>query len=154
MADLNVENFYRDIAEILNILYVSFPIRTAVYVEDVAGIDQLDEYGLHSPRHLAGYYAMLWLEEESFLRYANTIRQDGIDQAALTHKGFKKLSHIAEPIYQSPISADVIEINTRQPHQLPPSVLEDRMIVVNQLRDALRSGSSIAIGKVVQHILA
>ena len=153
MADLNVEHFYRDIAETLNILYSSFPIRTAVYVEDVAGADQLDEYGLHSPRHLAGFYAMLWLQEEDFLRYVNTIRQDGIDQAALTHKGFKKLSAITEPIYTSPISAEVIEINTGQPQQLPPSVVEDRKLVINQLRDALKSGSSIAIGKVVQYIL-
>jgi hypothetical protein len=153
MADLNVENFYRDIAEILNILYASFPTRTAVYVEDIAGVDQLDEYGLHSARHLAGFYAMLWLEEEGFVRYVNTIRQDGIDQAALTHKGFKKLSKIADSIFQLPASAEIIEINTRQSQQLPPSVAEERMVVINQMRDALRSGSSIAIGKVIQYIL-
>jgi len=35
----------------------------------------------------------------------------------------------------------------------PPSVVEDHMLVINQLRHALRSGDSIAITKVVRHIL-
>jgi hypothetical protein len=153
MADLNIENFYRDIAMVLTTLYASFPIRTAIYVEDIAGPDQLDEYGMHSPRHLAGFHAMLWLEEEGYLRYVNTIRQDGIDQSALTHKGFMKLSRTAPDICRSNVSAEVIEISTGQPHQLPPSVIEDRMIIVNQLRGAIRSGSSISVNKVVQYIL-
>lgn len=153
MADLNVEFFYQDIAAILTMLYASFPIRTAIYVDDITEPDQLDEYGMHSPRHTAGFYAILWLEEEGFLRYVNKIRQDGVEQASLTHKGFTKLSRPADPIYNLVVSADVIEIATGQPPLVPPSVVEERMIVINQLREALQSGSSIAINKVVQHIL-
>jgi hypothetical protein len=152
MADLNIENFYRDIAVILTTLYACFPVRTAVYVEDVAGPDQLDEYGMHSPRHMAGLHALLWLEEEGFLRYETTIRQDGIDQAALTHKGFMRLSKTAETIYRDPL----VPLNAstgEDSGSLPPSVIEDRMVIVNQLRSALRSGSSIALNKVVQYIL-
>ena len=49
LAKINIENFYRHIARILNILYVAFPNKTPVYVDDVAGIDDPDEYRLHSP---------------------------------------------------------------------------------------------------------
>ena len=99
MADINIENFYRHIAKILNILYIHFPTKAPIYVDEVAGIDEPDEYGLHSPTYMAGFYALIWLEEEGYLRYADTIRQDGIDQASLTHKALLKLTEVTDPIY-------------------------------------------------------
>jgi len=36
---------------------------------------------------------------------------------------------------------------------LSPSVIEERKLVISQLRRALRSGSSLAVDKVIQHIL-
>jgi len=155
MADINIENFYRHIAKILSILYESFPSKAPVFVDDVAGIDTPDEYGLHSPNYTAGFFALVWLGDEEFLRYADTIRQDGIDQACLTHKGFLRLSAVADPIYQAPTySADDTNVVSIAPAEnLSPSVVEDRKLVINQLRYALRSGDSIAITKVVSHIL-
>ena len=100
MADINIENFYKHIAKILSILYASFPSKTAIYVDDVAGVDLPDEYGLHSPHYTAGFFAMLWLADEDYIRYADIIRQDGVDQAVLTHKAFLKLTQISEPICQ------------------------------------------------------
>lgn len=88
MADINIENFYRHIAKILSILYEAFPSKASVFVDDVADIDTPNEYGLHSPQYTAGFFALVWLGDEEFLRYTGTIRQDGIDQACLTHKGF------------------------------------------------------------------
>ena len=64
MADINIENFYRHIAKILNILYIHFLTKAPIYVDEVAGIDEPDEYGLHSPVYMAGFYALIWLEEE------------------------------------------------------------------------------------------
>lgn len=155
MADINIENFYKHIAKTLNILYVGFPTKQAVYVDEVAGIDEPDEYGLHSPHYTAGFFALIWLAEEGYLRYADTIRQDGIDQACLTHKAFLKLSQPADPIYSEPIlQGDESNVVSLMPAEdLSPSIVEDRRLVINQLRSALRSGSSIAISKVVQHIL-
>ncbi len=155
MADINIENFYRHVGRILSILYASFPTRSPVYVDDVAGIDEPDEYGLHSPHYTAGFYAMLWLADEDYLRYSDTIRQDGIDQAALTHKAFLKLTRVAEPIYLPPVvEADESNVVNLAPIENPsPSIVEDQKLVINQLRTALRSGDSIAITKVVQHIL-
>ncbi len=155
MADMNIENFYRHIAKILSILYSHFPTKAPVYVDEVAGVDEPDEYGLHSPTYTAGFFALLWLAEEDFLRYTDTIRQDGIDQATLTHKAFLKLSAIADPIYVEPfLHPEESNVVSLQPvEDLSPSMQEDRKLVINQLRSALKSGSSIAISKVITHIL-
>ena len=157
MADINIENFYKNIARILSILYAAFPSKTPLYVDDVAGVDDPDEYGLHSPDYTAGFFAMLWLADEQYIRYMDTIRQDGVDQAVLTHKAFLKLTQVSEPIYQTTIDqteeTDLISSVQTQDTGSSPSVIEDHMLVINQLRHALRSGDSIAIAKVVRHIL-
>jgi hypothetical protein len=157
MADINIENFYKHIARILSILYTAFPSKTPLYVDDVAGVDDPDEYGLHSPDYTAGFFAILWLADEQYIRYMDTIRQDGVDQAVLTHKAFLKLTQVSEPIYQATIDqteeADLISVPQTVDPGSSPSVIEDQMLVINQLRHALRSGDSIAIAKVVRHIL-
>jgi len=155
MADINIENFYKHIARILSILYVNFPTKRAIYVDEVAGIDQPDDYGLHSPEYTAGFYALLWLAEEGYLRYSDTIRQDGIDQAIMTHKAFLKLTEISDPVYvdpnPQPEGNKVVQLQPIEDYS--PSVQEDRKLIINQLRSALRSKSSIAITKAVTHIL-
>ena len=157
MADINIENFYKHIARILSILYEAFPSKSPLYVDDVAGVDDPDEYGLHSPDYTAGFFAMLWLADEQYIRYMDTIRQDGVDQAVLTHKAFLKLTQVSDPIYQATVyqTDDSHVVGTTQTEEAgsPPSVIEDHMLVINQLRQALRSGDSIAIAKVVRHIL-
>lgn len=157
MADINIENFYQHIAKILSILYAAFPSKSPIYVDDVAGVDDPDEYGLHSPHYTAGFFAMLWLADEEYIRYMDTIRQDGVDQAVLTHKAFLKLTQVSEPIYQGTVyqtdESNVVNIVKPEETKPSPSVIEDHMLVINQLRHALRSGDSIAITKVVRHIL-
>jgi hypothetical protein len=159
MADINIENFYRHIAKILSILYTAFPTRSPIYVDDVAGIDEPDEYGLHSPHYTAGFFALIWLADEGFLRYSDTIRQDGIDQAALTNKAFMRLTQPVERIYVEPVYLpdegpdESNVVNIAPVENLSPSIIEDQKLVINQLRFALRSEDSIAIAKVVQHIL-
>jgi len=153
VADINIENFYKHIAKILSILYAAFPSKTAIYVDDVAGIDDPDEYGLHSPHYTAGFFAMLWLADEDYIRFADTIRQDGIDQAVLTHKAFLKLTQVSEPIYDTLVYDESNVVSILPAEDLSPSVMEDQKLVINQLRQTLRSGDSIAINKVVNHIL-
>lgn len=94
MAELHIEEFYRDCACILLQLYASFPRKGTVFVEDICGPDAPDEYGVHSKRHQACFGAMLWLEEEGFLRFQDTIRQEAIDQACLTQQAFRRLSAV------------------------------------------------------------
>lgn len=92
MADIHVEEFYRDVAIALSQLYSAFPRRINLFVEDIAGPDEPDEFGLHSKRHMACFGALLWLAEEGFLRYVDTIRQEALDQAVLTRDAFIRLS--------------------------------------------------------------
>lgn len=97
MNDLHIDDFYKDTAIILARLYSVFPRKTAVYVEDISGPDTMDEFGLHSDRHLACLSTLVWLSEEGYIRFEDTIRQEAIDQATLTHKGFTKLfSHVPQ----------------------------------------------------------
>ena len=61
MPDIHIEEFYRDAAIALLQLYSVFPRRINLFVEDIAGPDDPDEFGLHSPRHQACFGALLWI---------------------------------------------------------------------------------------------
>ena len=127
-------------------------------MDEVAGVDEPDEYGLHSPTYTAGYFAMLWLADEGFIKYADTIRQDGIDQAFLTHKAFLILTAPTDRMINETVDVNGAEIGgnvvSLQPlEDISPSLQEERKLVISQLREALRSGSSIFVNKVINHIL-
>ncbi|MBW0146554.1 hypothetical protein [Marinobacter arenosus] len=146
MADIHVEEFYKDVAIALVQLYGVFPRRVNLFVEDIAGPDEPDEFGLHSKRHMACFGALLWLEEEGLLRYVDTIRQEALDQAVLTHAAFVRLSApapsaLSEALAQSKAPAD---------DNLPPSVQEDLSTHIHLIRKALKSGHSGRISQVVQ----
>lgn len=88
LDDLHIHDFYRDAGRILLALFGSFPAPTTVYVEDIAGPDSPDEFGLHSPRHLACLGAMTWLRESGYIQFSQLVRQEAIEEAALTHHSF------------------------------------------------------------------
>lgn len=141
MADLHIDDFFHDAGLILLQLYQQFPRKTAIYVEDISGPDQPDEYGLHSKRYLGCLSAMIWLAEQGYLSYESTIRQEAIDQAVLSHKGFTLLSSRCEFDDAKPPSP-----------QTPPSVMESSSSNIAQLRRALKSGSSIAVKNTMQYL--
>ena len=58
-SDIHIEEFYSDVGKVLLQLYNCFPRSNSVYVEDIAGQDQPDEFGLHSERHLGCFSAMI-----------------------------------------------------------------------------------------------
>ncbi len=144
MADIHVEEFYKDVAVALVQLYSVFPRRMNLFVEDIAGPDEADEFGLHSSRHMACFGALLWLEEEGLIRYVDTIRQEALDQAVLTHKAFVRLSAPALLSLAERLSVSAGDSN------LPPSVQRDLSTYVHLLRSAIRSGSSDKISLAVQ----
>jgi len=55
-------------------------------------------------------------------------------------------------VYQTDDS-NIVSIVQPEEVSMSPSVIEDQKLVINQLRGALRSKDSIAINKVVRHIL-
>jgi len=94
MNELHIGDFYKDVAGILAALYKRFPTKSALYIEDVCGPDEPDEFGLHSPRYTACFSAALWLAEEGYLRFSDTIQQEAFDECVLTQKAFLTLSAI------------------------------------------------------------
>lgn len=126
--DLHIDDFYKDCAGGLLQLYQAFPRKHTLYVEDLIGHEEPDEFGLPSKRHQGCFSTLLWLAEEGYLRYESTIRSEALDQAVLTEKGFLRLA--------SPI-ADV-QLDT----QLPASVQRVQRSLAQQLRLALHSGHS------------
>ncbi|MDH4608037.1 hypothetical protein [Pseudomonas sp. BN102] len=127
--DLQIDDFYKDCAAGLLQLYQAFPRRIALYVEDLIGPSEPDEFGLPSKRHESCLGALLWLADEGYLRFDSSIRFEALDQAVLTEKGFLRLSRS--------ISAALTT-----PEALPASILRVRASLAQQLREALRSADS------------
>lgn len=122
--DLQIDDFYKDAASGLLMLYQAFPRKLALYVEDLIGREEPDEFGLPSKRHQACLGALLWLAEEGYLRFESTIAYDALDQAVLTEKGFMRLSR-------------GIPHALREGEALPPSVRRVHATLAFQLREAL-----------------
>lgn len=132
--DLHIDDFYKDTAVILARLYSVFPRKTTVYVEDISGPDTVDEFGLHSDRHLACLSTLIWLSEEGYIRFEETIRQEAIDQATLTHKGFTRLS-----------------AQHNVAHEQSPN---SPMTFIQSIKTALNNKSSQQIRSVIEHYLS
>lgn len=144
MADLHIDDFYRDVATIFLRLYAVFPRKTILYVEDICGPDQPDEFGLHHPRFEAGFSAMVWLAEHGYMNFQETIRAEALDQAVLSQKAFLLLSSRSE----------LGLVASAEPDGVPPSVLEHTLTNISQLRSALREGCSIKLRKCVAYLLS
>lgn len=91
MLDVHIDEFFKDCAVILLLGFKYFPAKQILYVEDICGPDQVDEFGLHSPRHLAALGAAIWLQEEGYIRFGEVNRQESIDECVLSSKGFTRL---------------------------------------------------------------
>ena len=133
MNDLNLLDFYRDAAHVLTRLYIHFPRKMDICVEDMIGTDQVDDFGLHSKRHEAAFGALLWLADEGYLRFNNTIRQEAIDQAILSQKGLLMLGKVNYP----PTTNDTDETAV--------------LTTAEYMQKALRSHSSTQLSFIMQH---
>jgi len=145
MADIHIDDFYRDVALIMLNLYSNFPRASVLYVEDVCGPDSPDEYGLHSERFQACFSAMVWLAEQGYIQFHETVREEALDQAVLTQRGFLLLSSRSELALGLP---------EEEEDGLPPSVMEHSMTNVMQIRQALKSRSSITMRQVMHYMLS
>jgi len=144
MADIHIDDFYRDVAKVLTLLYSVFPRKTTLYVEDVSGPDEPDEFGLHHPRFQACFGAMVWLADHGYLLFRDAIREEALDQAVLSQQAFLVLT---APSDQSLEQADVDPA-------LPPGIAREIQTNVSRLRWALREGSSYQLRDTVTQFLA
>lgn len=136
--DLHIDDFYKDAAGGLLMLYQAFPRKTALYVEDLIGREEPDEFGLPTTRHQACLSAWLWLADEGYLRFESTIGYDALDQAVLTEKGFLRLTSSALPVAHD--------------GDLPPSVARVHSTLAYQLREALAAGHSERVSKLARRL--
>ena len=148
MADIHIDDFYKDAAVTLLRLYATFPRKIILYVEDICGPDTPDEFGLPSDRFLAGFSAMIWLAEEGYLRFDATIKQEALDQAVLTEKALLLLASRSE-LAVDPATPELSSAD----EELPASVMAWSQININQLRRAVRSGSSFQINQCMNYLL-
>jgi hypothetical protein len=141
MSDLHIDDFFRDAAKILAVLYAQFPKPLLLCVEDVCGPDAPDDFGLPSPRHQGCFQAMIWLASAGYLNYGQTVRQEALDQAVLSHKGFLLLN---SELPQAPH-----QFNPQHDAQTPslPN------LVIHQIRDLLRHASSARLNQTMHLLL-
>ena len=133
MAGIHIDEFYADAAQIIVSLYGVFPRPVTIFVEDIGGPDEPDEYGVHSHRHLACFATLLWLAEEGYIRYKETIRQEAIDQVVLSGRCFTALLTPAP------------EIAEEEDSDLPPSIKAEHATVIYRLSQALKSRASVEV---------
>ena len=161
MSDIHIDDFYKDAAKILLQLYNHFPKKSILYVDDIAGSDEPDEFGLHSPRFQAGFSTMVWLAEQGYLKYDSAIKKEALDQAVLTEQGFLLLSSRSELDFgegtlddlQDEEPANMDEQPQNHNGSIPTSIMEQSKSNINQLRKALQSGSSIMINQCINYML-
>ena len=139
MADLNLIDFYKDAALILLNLHRAFPRKIDLFVEDLIGPDPVDDYGLHTKRHEACLGAMLWLADEGYLRYATTIRQEGVDQAVLTSTALVKMGAI-----------NTLPLTEIKLDDIPSFEAQERLVMAEHMRRALQSQSSEQVIQVMR----
>ncbi len=96
VGDLHIDDFCKDTAKTWLLLFRRFPVKTTLYVEDIAGADEPDEFGLHSPRFEAGFSALVWLHESDYIHYSDTVKQELVEDATLTHRAFTFLASVDE----------------------------------------------------------
>lgn len=156
MSDIHIDDFYKDAGEILQRLYGSFPRKTTLYVEDIAGPANHDEFGLPCERYVACFSTMLWLADHGYLQFESTIHQDAIDQAVLTHKSFMILSSRSNYITNDVGKelANNTNPDEESKTELPASVLESTRTNIHQLRQALKSRSSNQIKACLRELLS
>lgn len=144
MADLHIEDFNRDVAKIFLQLYATFPRKIVLYVEDICGPDQPDEFGLHHPRFDACFSTMIWLAEEGYLRFDATVAREALDQVVLTERAFLLLS-----------SRSQLQFAQEAAKSLEPASVADSLSTnVAQLRAAVKGASSIQIKQCVRYLLS
>jgi hypothetical protein len=126
LDDLHIHDFYRDAGRILLALFGQFPLPSTIYVEDIAGPDTPDEFGLHSPRHLACLGALSWLKQSGYIHFSQLVRQEAAEDVVLSHRGFLLLINKEEHSGQS--NAQLLNSAVRDGSSVKLQALVERLM--------------------------
>lgn len=146
-ADIHIDDFYRDTAKALVLLYNHFPRAMTLYVEDVSGPDTPDEFGLHSKRHESCLSALLWLGTAGYLNYSSLVRREAIEEATLSHRAFILLNSAVHNATQNISSENDQVLNPLEAHG-------SDALLINQLRQELQNGTSSSLAITVKKLMA
>jgi hypothetical protein len=138
MIDINIDDFFHDISITLLSLYQQFPRKISLYIEDISGPDDMDEFGLHSNRYLSAIGAVTWLHEEGYIRYSNITHQESVEDCTLTQKAFVKL---IRPTF---------EAGTKS---ITNSIEKHQNTLAQRLHNALKEQSSISQRSLLEEYL-
>lgn len=136
-ADIHIDDFYRDTAKALVLLYNHFPRALTLYVEDVAGPDTPDEFGLHSKRHESCLSTFIWLGTAGYLQYSSLVRREAVEEATLSHRAFLLLNSAEHQLTLDPLEAHGSDA-----------------LLINQLREQLQNGTSLSLAITVKKLMA
>lgn len=103
--DIHMTDFYNDTGRILISLFRSFPRQDTLWIDDICGPDELDEFGQHSPRYQACLATVLWLKREDYLTFSTQDDTAGFNHCVLTEKGLALLSGWHDGALERPIDA-------------------------------------------------
>lgn len=92
LNDLHIDDFCQDVARTFIQLYKRFPLKEILYLDDICGPDEVDEFGLHSKRHMACLAAIGWLANAGYIDYDSVIKEEAYEGAVLSHKAFTFLA--------------------------------------------------------------
>lgn len=95
MLDVHIDDFFKDCATILLTGIRCFPRPQTLFIEDISGPDDKDEFGLHSNRHLSALGTLIWLQEEGYVRFTGLHRQESVDEFVITGKALGRLLAMA-----------------------------------------------------------
>ncbi|MEM9101561.1 MAG: hypothetical protein AAGB12_04505 [Pseudomonadota bacterium] len=134
MIDLHIDDFHRDISLALVKLFNAFPAKHTIYLDEICGEDNKDEFGISSDRHQRCMGALMWLKDEGLIRIDDILPHEGIDQAILTMPTYLLLVRITH-------QAD--GQSSKQP----------KLGFIQEIRTALSSGSSEQVNRVMEKFL-
>ncbi|GAA6133722.1 hypothetical protein NBRC116188_05110 [Oceaniserpentilla sp. 4NH20-0058] len=135
MNDVNIDDFYHDIGIILLSLFQQFPRKVSLFIDDISGPDEMDEFGLHSQRYLSAVGALMWLHDEGYIRYLDIIKQESAEECTLTQKAFVKL-----------ITPNLSKEKLANAH----SIEKRESTLAFQIQQALREQSSIDMQRIIE----
>ncbi len=142
LDNLHIDDFNKDAARTLVFLYNYFPRKMDLYVEDISGPDEVDDYGLHSDRYLACMSAIIWLAEEGLIRYDALVKQESFDQAVLSKQSYVLLNHLVQR-----------EDDETTNGELPESIRRARRSRIAAFKQALQNGSSEQLSQVMTRFI-
>ncbi len=138
--DLHIDDFYRDTAIALALIYQAFPRKTSLYLDDIVGVLPKDEVGLPHQRQQQCLGALIWLANEGYLHYESTIGYDALDQVVLTEKSFLRLTSTTHPF-----ANDI--------PNLPASVRRTQGSLIEQIRQSIQNQDTESMIMLVRFFL-